>query len=320
MINLKGEMCVGGSWEMPCFYGRGQSKAEILKKQDETNAVSFDMNYRAVWTGASDGALVSMARLLTCRTLTDAELEGDNQSEYVFSVDVARSDNDNNNQTSIAILKIKRKKTGRVSEVQMPNMITFSGTLNFSAQSVEIKRLAKIYNPVAIVVDDNGLGKGTVDELLKEQIDPLTGENLGCYDTINSERVPEVQGSPKLIFCYNATKYDNKSIPNFISYVETNKLRLLEKKDVNTYNARENDLRSNLMPFIQTDFFVEEVSNLKLKPLNNGGVTIERVTRKLNKDRFSAVQYGLWYIAEFLDNVIEKPSDDLAVLSQYIMW
>ena len=320
MINLKGEMCLGASWELPNFYGRGSTKADILKKQDENNAVSFDMNYRAVWTGTSDGALVSMARLLSCRTLTEPELSGNRDEEYVFAVDVARSDNDNNNQTSIAILKIKRKKNGRIKEVQLPNLVTITGTLNFSAQAIEIKRLAKLYNPIAIVVDDNGLGKGTVDELLKEQIDPLTGESLGCYDTINDERVPEVIGAPKIVFCYLAQKYDNKSISNFISYVETGKLRLLEKKETTTYNAREENLRANLLPFIQTDFFMEEVSNLKLKHLNNGGLSIERVVKKMNKDRFSAVQYGLWYVSEFLDNVVEKPSDDLQELAKYIMW
>ena len=202
----------------------------------------------------------------------------------------------------------------------MPNLVTITGTLNFSAQAIEIKRLAKLYNPIAIVVDDNGLGKGTVDELLKEQIDPLTGESLGCYDTINDERVPEVIGAPKIVFCYLAQKYDNKSISNFISYVETGKLRLLEKKETTTYNAREENLRANLLPFIQTDFFMEEVSNLKLKHLNNGGLSIERVVKKMNKDRFSAVQYGLWYISEFLDNAVEKPSDDLQELAKYIMW
>lgn len=117
-----------------------------------------------------------------------------------------------------------------------------------------------------------------------------------------------------------AQKYDNKSIANFINYVETNKLRLLEKKETASYNAREENLRENLLPFVQTDFFMEEVSNLKLKHLNTGGLSIERVVKKMNKDRFSSVQYGLWYIAEFLDNVVEDNSNDLETLAKYIMW
>ena len=95
---------------------------------------------------------------------------------------------------------------------------------------------------------------------------------------------------------------------------------MLEKKETASYNVREENYRENLLPFIQTDFFVEEVSNLKLKHLNNGGLSIERVVKKMNKDRFSSVQYGLWYIAEYLDNVVENTSSDLETLAKYIMW
>ena len=43
----------------------------------------------------------------------------------------------------------------------------------------------------------------------------------------------------------------------------------------------------------------EEIANLKLKHLNNGGVTIEKVVNKLDKDRTMATLYILWYINEF---------------------
>lgn len=321
MIALKGEMCFGASWELQEFYGRGATRAEILKKKETNSAVSFDMNYRAVWTGNSDSSLCSISKLLSCRTLTKPELKGEEYAEYILSVDVARSDNENNNQTSISVLKIIRKKNGRILEVQVPNIHTIKGTLNFDAQAIEIKKLREIYNAIAVVVDDNGLGKGTVDSLLKEQVDPITGHSLGCWDTLNSERIPEISGSPKYVFCYMAQKYDNESIANFIDYVETGKLRLLEKKDTMSYDAQ--NLSGNkdlLLPFIQTDFFVEEVSNLKLKHLNNGGLSIERVVKKMDKDRFSSIQYGLWYIAKFMDNQIIEQTDDVEELAKYIMW
>lgn len=111
-----------------------------------------------------------------------------------------------------------------------------------------------------------------------------------------------------------AQKYDNESIANFMDYVETGKLRLLEKKQMTDYSEED-------MPFLQTDFFVEEVSNLKLKHLNNGGLSIERLVAKMNKDRFSAVQYPLWYIKAYMDKVIsDTTEDDEQTLAKLAMW
>lgn len=118
-----------------------------------------------------------------------------------------------------------------------------------------------------------------------------------------------------------AQKFDNKSIQTFMDCVETGKLRLLEKRTNNEYEQFDDvSMEEKQMAFIQTDFFVEEVSNLKLKHLNNGGLSIERVAKNMNKDRFSAVQYGLWYIMEYMDNQIVEQTDDVEELAKYIMW
>lgn len=313
MVNLNGAMCIGANWELPCFYGRGASKAEILKKKENNSAISFAMNYGAEWTGCSDNSLVSIAKLMECRTLGKCELKGTDSGEYVLSVDIARSDNSGNNQTSIAVLKVIRKSTGRVKEVQLVNIVSVKGTLDFEAQTIQIKRMARLYNAKMIVFDDNGLGKGTGDCLAKEQTDPITGEILGCYRIEGSERTPENTNIEGTAFSYMAQKYDNESISNFMDYVETGKLRLLEKKDFTEY-AKED------MPFLQTDFFVEEVSNLQLKHLNNGGLSIDRVVKKMDKDRFSSVQYGLWYIKVHMDNAIADTEDDDTTLASIAMW
>lgn len=321
MLECKGEMCLGAGWEMACHFGRGATKSEVLKKEKIMSSVAFDMNYRAVWTGVSDNALVSMSKLLDCRNLTTPELEAVEDGEYVFGIDVARSDNASNNQSSIAILRIIRTPKGKIKEIWLVNMETMEGTLDYDAQAVEIKRIAQRYKPRIIVIDENGLGRGLTDALVKDSIDLTNGESLGCYGTINSERVPDDLNAPKIIFCYMAQKYDNESIPTFIDAVETGKLRLLEKKEISSYAMGEKEYAEMVMPYFQTNCFVEEVSNLKLEHLRNGGLSIRQVARKVNKDRFSSVQYPLWYIMRYLDNeTVSNDDDDLFFLGQYISW
>lgn len=96
---------------------------------------------------------------MSLRTLERAELKGDGKSEYVLGIDVARSEDTSNNQTSIAVLKIKRNKNNRVSNIQLVNIINISNALNFNAQSVEVKRVRKLYNAKVLVIDSNGIGK-----------------------------------------------------------------------------------------------------------------------------------------------------------------
>ena len=75
---------------------------------------------------------------------------------------------------------------------------------------------------------------------------------------------------------------------------------MLEQRKSSDFTEKEyDDFDNKVAPFLQTDALFEELANLKLKHLNNGGVTIEKVVNKLDKDRVSALIYVLWYICEF---------------------
>ena len=84
------------------------------------------------------------------------------------------------------------------------------------------------------------------------------------------------------------------------AFLNKKKLRLLEKRQYSDFSEKDWDKQEKYVePFLQTDAFFEETANLKLKHLPNGGVTIEKVVKKLDKDRVSATIYVLWYINEF---------------------
>ena len=80
----------------------------------------------------------------------------------------------------------------------------------------------------------------------------------------------------------------------------------MEKRIDSDFNDEEwDEFDDKVRPFAETDAFIEEAANLKLKHLSNGGVTIEKVVKKIDKDRVSAMIYMLWYVNKFvkeLDN------------------
>lgn len=320
MLDLDGSFCIGASWKLPAFNGRGKDINEILKDKKTESPFVFDMNYMSRWTGSGDAGICNVAKLMECRNLPSPKLSSD-FPETILAVDVAQSDKDKNCQTIITVLDIIRFKNGRVREIRVPEILSISGKLNYTAQSIDVKRAKKKYNASIIVVDNNGLGRGLTQELLKEQIDPFTGDVLDCLDTMNTDDIPEVANSEKCVFAYLAQSFDQESIPIFMECVETGKLRLLSMKDYSDFDYMpEKERKEIMLPFIQTNFLIDEIQNIVLKVLNNGKLSIDRATTRLQKDRFSSLQYGLWYVMKNMDNVINEKTDDVEELSKYIMW
>ncbi|WJV20703.1 hypothetical protein QU593_09835 [Rossellomorea marisflavi] len=308
MAELKGKIVLGSDWQLACTYGRGESKSQILDKKAKLSPTFFKLNYESKWVGAADNALVDINKVMKLRILPKPDIKPDKNYEYIISMDVARSSSDSNNQSSIAILKFKRGKKG-ITSIKLVNLINLPNGLNFSAQTVELKRLAKLYNPKVVVVDANGIGSAIKDEALKNTIDPITGEELGCWDTINTEDEPEENNAPKILYALTAQGINSDIIVSFIDAIESEKLQLLEKKSNEEYDDQDKEnFNTMILPHIQTDLLLEEVANLKLKIGQNGKYQIDQVTKKVNKDRYSATSMGLWYIREFEDKVEKSMS------------
>ena len=317
MVNLSGEMILGSSWFLTCWYGRGSSKSQILKKKKEMSPIAFAQNYESKWVGCADSALVNINKLMSCRSLTSTQKESRSGEEFYLGVDVARSQNTNNNQSSVCVAKVKRNKDKtKIVSIDIVNIINIPNIMNFTAQACIIKKIRKRYNAQAVIMDGNGLGAGLVDECLKESFDPITNESLGCWDTINDDNIPELPDeAEKILYNLKAQSVQSRVVTNFIDMVDSGKLRLLCNKQLNDFTvAEQDDFDNEVAPFMQTDCLFEEVANLKLKQLPNGGVTIEKVVKKLDKDRVSATIYVLWYINEFCRDLYSSSDYDYEVL------
>lgn len=311
MIDLKGDIVLGSNWMLGCWYGRGSSRSQILQKKRTMSPVAFDQNYGGKWTGSSSGALVNINKLMRCRSLTTPLFEAQKDSdEYYIGVDVARSQNTNNNQSAIIVGKVNRNPaTNRITTIDVVNVIGVSNVLNFTAQAALVKKVANQFHAKMVIVDGNGLGSGLIDELLKESRDPVTKEPLGCWNTINTDNEPENSDAEKCLYDLKAQGIQSRIVTVFIDMVESGRLRLLEKRADNDFSDQDREnYKEFIVPFVQTDLLFEEISNLKIKNLGGGGMTVEKVVSKLDKDRYSALAYMLWYIAEF-ESKVKTPTD-----------
>lgn len=307
MVNLNGKIVLGSSFWLPCWYGRGSTKSQIFQKKRDMTMISFAQNYESKWVGAASGALVNVNKLMNCRSLTSPILSSKNkEDEFYIGVDVARSQNTSNNQSFISVIKVNRTKDKtKIVSMDLVNLVNIPNIMNFTAQACVIKKYKKLYNAKNVIVDGNGLGAGLIDELLKESFDPITKESLGCWNTINDDNTPEVpEIAEKILYNLKAQSVQSKIVTNFIDVVDSGKFRMLESRQQSDFTEKEYDDFDNCVaPYLQTDCLFEEIANLKLKHLSNGGVTIEKVVNKLDKDRVSATIYVLWYINEFCRDI-----------------
>jgi len=324
MTNTQGTFVFGSDWTIPVHFGR--QKMSTINKARQGNTIRFQQNYLCKWVGNSDGGLINVSKLMKQRTLPMPEFEiptdkrkNPELSEYVISVDVARSASNSNNKTAIVILKLVRNAKGTVKQVRLVNIITPPNGLNFTEQAVEVKRAFYRYGGnhninksrvKAVVIDANTIGQGLVDRLLEDTTDSETNEELGCWSAINTDQKPEIPNSPSIVYSLKSQGINGDIIRIFIDYVESSKLKLVKPFDDIKTNIPKGTDRSLLeQTCMQYQFLIDEVSNLKLKKTTNS-ITVEQSIKKVDKDRWSATIYGLYFIELFMSNNDENEIDE----------
>lgn len=330
MKDLKGSFVFGSDWRIPIHFGR-QKMTTIIKARDR-NIVRFRQNYLCDWIGVSNGGLVNISKLIKARTLSPSDVEFECPkdkrgnfllNEYVIAMDVARSESENNNKTAIFVLKLIRASNGRIRQVRVVNITTPPNGLNFMEQSIIIKKMFYKYGGnldeeksrvKAIVVDANGVGSAVVDCLLEEQTDDETNEELGCFATINTEQKSQDPNAPKVVYALKAQSCNKEMIVNFIDYVESSRLKMIEKVNNDSLNEVEETLSRDKKVLLeqqskQVEKLIDEVANLKLD-IKDKTTKVIQVVKKIDKDRYSALIMGLYYINLFLDTVEEEDDDD----------
>lgn len=149
---------------------------------------------------------------------------------------------------------------------------------------------------------------------MQEQVDPHTGDSLGCWDTVNTEQAPEDPSAPDYIYSLKSQGVNHDIIINFINMVEGERLQLLEKRTDNSYEENDREfIEKEVLPFASTDMLLEELANLKLKETSSSGkMTTIRNTKALDDDKFSSLSYNLYYISEYEDDYTQAQEGNMS--------
>ena len=187
---------------------------------------------------------------------------------------------------------------------------------DFEAQAINVKKLFYKYKARMAVIDANGLGIGFVDFMTKAQIDPETGEELPAFgvaggtseDVVDSYK--NIKGSgveENAMYLIKANAPINTEAHTYVqTQMSSGKIKLLidenqaKVKLLGTkvgQNMDSTKRQEYLQPFTLTTILREQMLNLVEE--NEGiNIILKQSNRGIPKDKFSAFEYGLYYIKQ----------------------
>ena len=317
----------GLSYEVPLHYGL-LDKATLMD-QRYSNTVSEDSFAReslSIWSGNSKDAWLDSRRLNKHRSLLKCERQATINANcpdawYLISCDVARY----SANTAIMVFKVLPGDQRFSKKVVYTEVI--NGANYITEQAPRLKKLISLYEPREIVIDGNGPGIGLLDAMVLPSFDQRTGETFPAYFAFNNEHhlPPEMrEPSDEPIAKYNAIIYDikagstnedeihaafltsvNNGSTSFLAHERIIKDRLMQTKKGQKMTPY--DRRVFLLPYEMTSRLMDELNNLRLKPTGvENKYKVERISRSIEKDRFSALEYGLYRIKYYEDKEIFK--------------
>lgn len=316
-------MVLGGTWRTPVAVGLQQKTFITDQKNEGTyNEASFEREYESIWSGTVEDAFFNAEIFNRNRILNQPEYEASGRSSklsyYILSVDVGRKGCD----TVVCVFKVTPQPHGEPIK-SLVNIYTMNDT-HFEDQAIKLKKLYYKYKARRIVIDANGLGVGLVDFMVKPQINPETSEvipDFGVYGGTQDDAVQEYKkyktNSTELDVLYlmkanapiNTEAHSiTQSVLNsgkikFLIDERTAKQKLLTTKvgQNMTTEARSDYLR----PFSLTTSLREEIMNLREE--NEGlNIILKQANKSIKKDKFSALEYGLYYIKKIEEDKKKK--------------
>ncbi len=314
---------MGGTWRIPVIAGL-QEKTFIqdMKKDGTFNEASFGREYESRWSGTVEDAFFNGEVFDRNRVLNQPEYEYSGRSTattyYIISVDVGRKDC----ESVATVLKVNPQNVGE-SFKSLVNIEVMEND-HFETQALWLKKLYYRYKAKRLIIDGNGLGLGLMDYLVKPQIDPVTGDEYpdfgvyggtyeGVLDDYKKFKTPVTEQDAIYIIKANAP-INSVAHANVQTQMNAGKVRLLiderlaKEKLLGTklgQNMTPEERADYLYPFTLTSILKEEMMNLR-EETEGLNIILKQANKRIIKDKFSAFEYGLYYIREEEENKKRK--------------
>lgn len=302
---------------------------EGLKKrieiEDEMSEADFDettfnMEMGCIPFGSTEDAFFAFDDISQCRRLQNALYtpslinNGRNlkipdlvpNERRILSVDIALMASKKNKNDASSIIINSAIPTNNNNYISNIVYLENHEGLNTDELALVVRRLFSWYKCTDLVIDTNGQGLGVYDCLVRDIIDPQTGELYPALSCCNDKTMADrckVYNAPKVIWSIKATaSFNNDACILLRSGFQKGKINLLvsEFESEEILKDRFKGFGKMLayeqmqykMPYIQTTLLVYELISLEHEIK---GVNIKIKEKSgMRKDRYSSLSYNYW--------------------------
>lgn len=309
LINPEAAIVLGGTWRVPVMeHLLSKNFVNELKDAGTYNEDSFAREYESHWVGDSENAFFSSDNFDKNRILLQPEYEYSGRTSksgyYVLSVDVGRK----GCTSEVCVWKVTPQVQG--ASIKSLVMLYSYDEEHFGIQAARLKALYYKYKARKLVIDANGLGIGLVDFMVIPSTDPDTGDVYPPFGVDNDEegfykkfKTPDTELNAMWLIKANAP-INTEAHTNAQTQLSSGKVKLLV--DQNTAKAKllatkrgqemtVEERNKYLMPYTMTSILKEQMGNL-IEENEGVNIILKQKNKAVSKDRFSAFEYGLYYI------------------------
>lgn len=271
------------------------------------------------WTGVVDDAFFDGDKFDKCRRLNQPELEATDRkgpygsAYYVIGADIART----SDQSEFTIVKVMPQVGGRAHK-NLVNIVSMEKT-GYKQQAITLKKLFYKYNARKIIIDSNGPGLGLIEFLVDTQVLP-DGSVLPPFGVENDPegiykgfRTDDMEVDALYLIKANAP-FNTECHVNLQSSISSGTVKFLisariaKEKLLTTrrgQNMTEEERAEYLRPFTLTDILREQLMNLR-EEHEGINIILKQANRKIKKDKFSSLEYALYWIKQEEDMKTKK--------------
>lgn len=301
--------------------------------ESDFNEVKWSIEMDALFWGDGDGTFfdfnsISKNRKIKYAMLPDklaAKLGNNpkiritpkqNGEKRILSADIAlmSSKKHNNDASSIFINQLLPTKAGRYSS----NVVysDCSEGMHTEDQALMIRRLYEEFECDYIVLDCVGVGLGVYDALVREMVDPDSGDIYPALSCCNNQEMADrctTKGAEKVIWAIKGNSALNSECAVLLREgFRSGKIRLLATEydaevilgDIRGYSTLNPSERLSLqMPYVHTTLLINEL--VRLQHEETGGKVRMFEKGGMRKDRYSSLSYN-FYVATLLEGKLRK--------------
>ena len=292
--------------------------------ESDFSEVKWSMEMDAIWYGSAEDAFFDFDAVSKTRTLRYPMLPDNlaskvnnsaalriqhkqNGEKRILSADIAlmSSKKNNNDATAIFINSMMPTRAGRYL-----NNIVYTATyegLRTEVQALIIRKMFDDYACDYLVIDAQGVGAGVVDALMREIVDPDTGEVYPALSCCNNKEMAARcvdPNAPKVIWAIKASAQFNSDCAFLLREgFRSGRIRLLQNEydadellgSIKGYGGLSESEKMQLkLPYINTTLLIDEL--VKLEHEEVGGKVRIYEKSGARKDRYSSLSYN-YYVA-----------------------